>query len=210
MTNTSRKILLTSESALNIFNKRLAKSFITRSSVGMRAVFTVSGPGNDIDVTDGMGNLVESKAEPGKVLRKRIYNVTAISEVAYNNPVVQQVFLDGLAAETAGDVEKASELFNSWLNKVSVSFNILHPIRAEFQALGKGDQVRGTVKMLTPEGENTKGELITLEDVTPVAVVMLTGGPKLALNDLIAAFSATKNPFQQKAVGAPAPAVTES
>lgn len=210
MTNTSRKILINSESAKNMFNKRSAKALITRADVGRRTIFTVSGPGNDIDVTDAMGNPVESKAEPGTVLRKRIYNVTAISEVAFNNPVVSQIFLDGLAAEAAGDVEKASDLFNSWLNKVSVSFNILHPIRAEFQALGKGDQVRGTVKMLTPEGENTKGELITLEDVTPVAVVALAGGPKLALNDLIAAFSAQKNPFQQKAVGAPAPAETES
>lgn len=208
MSSTTKR-LINMEAAQNIYNKRRATGYITRNEVGKRFEFRVAGPGNDIIVKDRNGEVVRSIVNPDMPMEKRIFNVTAISAVAESNPTILAILSEAMAAEAAGDAVKADELFNAWLNKCSVSFNVILPLKAEMASLVAGDRVKGTVRLLTPEENGTKGELITLEDVSASPVVSISGGPKLSLAELTAkvrAFGTAAGPFNQPVIAAPAEA----
>ncbi len=204
---TTNRRPLNSEAAEKIFNKRAGVKAIEPKDIGKRDNFRVNGPGNDIDVKDKDGNFVMSVVEPGKILRKRIYNVTAVSMVALANPLIMDLYKQAQAEEAAGNTESASQLYNEFLNKCTISFGVLHPLPTEFQTLTKGDIVKGTVDMLTPEKDGTKGNLITLADVAVLPASPIGGLPKVSLGELIGQMQAfgevSKTPFGKPAVTQP-------
>jgi hypothetical protein len=203
----TQKRLIGKVDAERIFNNRHQTGVINRNNVGEQYTFRIAGPGNDIDVTDRDGNLVQSVVEPGIVLRKRIFNVTAISAIALANPVIMALAVQAEDAEKAGDAVLADELYNQWLNKTSVSFSVLHPLKPEMANLQTGDRVKAVVTLLTPEENGTKGELITLKDVNVVRATAIGGGPKLSLAELTAkARVMASSPFNQPVIAAPAEA----
>jgi hypothetical protein len=149
---------MTQQGVIAIMKQR---ALVTLSHVGKRIRLLVQGNGNVIDVTDAAGELVQSVSEPGTVLRKKIFNLRANSEVAMKNPRTRQILVDALAAEKAGDTEKASELFNDYLNKTQVSVGVLLP-SAVAEQITANTEIIGTVEQITTE----KGSLLSLDPKT--------------------------------------------
>lgn len=147
-----------SKSVKNIMNRR---SLITGTEKG-KVILTVQGNGNVIDVTDAAGEPVANVvAGDGTQLQKKIFNLKANSAIAMANPINKQLLKDAIAAEKAGESEKAHELFSQYLNKVQVSFGLLLPSKFEDE-LADGVEIAAKVQKVTTE----KGSLLTIDTAT--------------------------------------------
>ena len=150
------KLVLTKDTVRNIMKKRLT---IPEALVGKKVLLTIQGNGNVIDVTDKSGNVVISKlaGQEGIVLQKKIFNVRANSAGAMANQRTRQFMIDGLKAEQAGDTEKASELYNQYLNSCQISFGVLMPNRLA-EELSSGVDIAGRIELV----ETENGKLLTI------------------------------------------------
>jgi hypothetical protein len=149
---------------------------------GERKKFTLASNGNDYDALDAEGQALFFDGQTDQV-RKRIYNVTAISDIAFKNPRNKQFLKDAIAMENEGkDAEEVTAAYQKYLNSIQVSFSILYPAAASFMA-GKDDQITAYVEVV--EGKN--GKLITLRKPTAVAVMNAKGISKpFTIDDLLA------------------------
>jgi len=136
---------------------------ITASHVGKKVVFTVQGDGNVIDVTskDGKPVLSSIAGQEGTILQKRIFNLKANSGLAMTNPRNRQYMIDALKAEKAGQADKASELFNAYLNSCQLSFGVLLP-SAIVDQLSNGVDI--AAKVIQVDTDN--GSLLTIDPST--------------------------------------------
>jgi hypothetical protein len=154
--STSRK--MTSQSVKSIMQNRI---LVPAQAEGKRVKLFVQGNGNVIDVKDSKGEFVPSAADPNVVLQKKIFNFRANSGVAMANERNRQMLKDAIAAEKAGDADKAHELFNSYLNAVQLSAGILLP-SAVAEKLSSGVEIAATITKVTTE----KGSLLTIDPQT--------------------------------------------
>lgn len=154
----------------------------TATQDGETVKFHIQGTGNLIPVTTREGAQVMAAGSDNIPLTKTIYGVKANSFVAMLNPNNQKLLQEAFKAETAGEVEEAHKLFNQYLNKIQVSFSVIHnPGRKTVQFYDK-QLVEGELKVITTEN----GSLITMENVRAVAVAKLAQtGTNFELADLM-------------------------
>lgn len=150
--------LMNSQSVKGIMNKR---TLIPASAVGKRVKVTIQGNGNVIDVKNKEGEFVPSIADPNLALQKKIFNCKAVSATAMASDRNRQILKDAIAAEKAGDAEKASGLFNDYLNKVQLTFGVLLP-NAKADKLTDGMEIAAVVEQITTEN----GSLLSLDPST--------------------------------------------
>lgn len=153
---------INAKSCKGIMQKRI---LVTESHVGKRIFLTVQGNGTVIGVTDKNGEPVQSVREPGTQLMKKIINFKANSAIAMANPRNKQLLLDAIAAEKAGDTQKADKAFSDYLNAVQISYGLLLPASVDDQ-LVNGVEISAKIRKISTEN----GSLLTLEDST-IAVV---------------------------------------
>jgi hypothetical protein len=156
MTNTQRA--MTSASVKAIMQKRIT---IPAEAVGENVKLRIQGNGNVIDVKTKEGEVVESITEPGTVLQKKLFNFKANSGVALQNARNRQLIIDGIKAEKAGETEKASELFNDYLNATQLSVGILLPSRVADQ-LRDGVLISADITRI----DTDNGSLLTVDPST--------------------------------------------
>lgn len=155
MATNKQRQSIDSKRAMAFFNSR---GLVKVAHVGKRFKFFVSTNGNIIDVTDKEGNMVREINNADVVLRKKIFNIKANSEAAVLAAPNAQLRRDALAAEKAGDAEKASELFNQFLNKVQFSFSVLSTSKL-FDTLTGGMEITAEVQEVVTDN----GKLLTLD-----------------------------------------------
>lgn len=173
-------------------NVRLLDAKATTAIIASRAIvkstqdgdtvrFHIQGNGNLIPVTTREGAQVMAAGTDNIPLTKTIYGVKANSHVAMLNPNNQKLLREAMQAETDGEVEEAHKLFNQYLNKIQVSFSVIHnPGRRAVQFYNQ-QLVEGEVRMITTEN----GSLITMENTRPVAVAKLAQTREFNLEDLM-------------------------
>lgn len=153
---------INSKSAKNIFTSR---PLVSESEIGQKRVFTVQNVSQPQDVKDAEGNLVLEANGTGAVLRKVIVGLTANSEIAVRNERNKAIRAEAMAAEAAGDATAADSLFNKYLNKCQLSFNVLST-SSLFGKITKGDDIKGIIEKVTTEN----GSLLTLGGVSIAAI----------------------------------------
>lgn len=156
MATTTRALNLKSVQSIN--NKRI---LVSKAKAGAKIRFTVQGDGNWMDVQDKEGNFVMSATDNGVILRKKIFNLQATSEIAQKNPIFVKLLIDALKAERKGDVEAASDLYNEYLNKTQISFSVLDN-QAVLAKIVNGVDISARVQLITTEN----GELLTIDPST--------------------------------------------
>lgn len=173
-------------------NVRLLDAKATQSIIASRAIvratqdgdtvrFHIQGNGNLIPVTTREGAQVMAAGTDNIPLTKTIYGVKANSHIAMLNPNNQKLLREAMQAETAGEMDDASKLFNQYLNKIQVSFSVIHnPGRRAVQFYDR-QLVEGEVRVITTEN----GSLITMENARPVAVAKLAQTRNFELADLM-------------------------
>lgn len=173
----SNSFKLTATSAQQILANR---GIITAMQDGDTIRFHVQGNGNTIPVVnkDNQPVMANGTQIP---LMKTIYGLKCNSHVAVINPLNKIIFTEGVKAEGDGDVDLAHEKFNQYLNKVQVSFSVLHNPGREPQKFYDRQLIEGEVKLITTE----KGQLLTLENVRAVAVAKVGKMPAFTINDLM-------------------------
>lgn len=156
MANNAR--ILTAKSVQSIMNKRV---LVSKSKEGVKVLLTVQGDGNWMDVTDKEGNFVMSATDSGVILRKKIFNLQATSEIATKNPIFVKLLIDGLKAERAGKADEASDFFNEYLNKTQLSFSVLDN-QAVLTKIVNGVEIAAKIQLVTTDN----GELLTIDPST--------------------------------------------
>lgn len=111
-----------------------------------------------MEVKNADGSPVPAADGSGEVLRKRIINVVANSDIALKNERNLASLKAGRAAELAGDEIAAAKHYNDFLNKCQLSFNVLSTQKA-FETIADGDQIKGKLSVVTTD----KGSLLTID-----------------------------------------------
>lgn len=154
-TQTAPRTISTLKAVQSILNSRKR---ITTLMAGQSVILTVRGNGNIIDVKNKEGEVFIQIGTEDTVLQKKIFNVVCNSDVAIKNKRNQQTLRDAYAAEQAGEVEKAAELYNEYLNKTQISVGILAGHKL-YNTLRDGDDLKGKVQLI--DGPN--GQVLTLD-----------------------------------------------
>lgn len=174
----TQNFILDAKAVQNIIAKR---RIIRLTDADTVLKFEIQGTGNTIAVVDKNGAPVLSNNGTGVPLTKTIYNVKANSHVAMLNPRNRALLKEAMLAETAGETEKAHDLFNQYLNKIQVSFSvILNPGRQTAQFFN-GQMVQARVQLVTTDN----GQLLTLENAVAVRIDEAAKTPTFNLADLM-------------------------
>lgn len=169
---------LNKEITESIFRKR---DLLRLHQVGQTVRFHVAGRGNMIPVTRKDGSQVFDAATGTIPLMKSIYNTSANSELALKNKRNLDILKGAEEAERDGDFDAASAAYNDFLNKIQVSFNVMHnPGRTPVQFYDK-QLVEGEVELITTEN----GQMLTVTNVRAVAVEKLDKMPAITLSSLL-------------------------
>lgn len=160
----------------NIIAKR--KMVRVTDAGSLSKVFIQSTQGTTIPVLTKEGEPV--LGQNGMPLMKTIYNVAANSQVAMLNSRNKALLEEGMKHETVGDMEKATELYNKYLNAIQVSFNMLLT-SSSTPVFGKNDLVQGVIQLITTDN----GQLLTLDKVKAVVAKELGDSKKFSLNELL-------------------------
>jgi hypothetical protein len=172
------------------------RATLTDAQKGETVKFNIQGDGFTLPVTDKTGAQVNDQ-RTGQPLYKTIYGVKANSEVAMRNPQNKAIFAEAMKAETAGDMEKAHTLYNQYLNKVQISFNVIINPGRETTTFRNKQLVEGELELITTEN----GQLITMKNVIAAEVKRLGKTPKFSLEELMGISNEEPNPedlFTQK------------
>jgi hypothetical protein len=172
MTQSSTARILSQAIFMGILNSRQT---LTPAHIGSQVLLFIQGSGTFQSATE------QEAKTPGQAqyFDKYIYNLKANSQEAMSRKENRIILSEAIKAESAGDVAKASELFNQYLNAVQVSFNVIADRGHRFE---NGDQVSAIV-----EETDTKAgyKAIVVNNVRykkPTAVEKM----KFDLTDLIA------------------------
>ena len=167
---TQRK--LDSKAFLAILNSRKT---VKPTHVGMQVLLAVQGNGQFLP--KGHKYTVAGEERENEFDRT-IYNAKANSALSMARADFRTILADAFKAESAGDVDKASELFNAYLNSVQMSFSVIEPSTRKFAS---GDAITAMIAMVdTKAGE----QQIVLNDVRYKAPTTVED-TKFEISDLI-------------------------
>lgn len=165
--------LIDTKGFMAILNKRKT---VKLTHVGNQVVLTVQGTGQFLP----KGYKYQGPAGATENLFDRtIYNLQANSQLSMLRAENKAILTDAIKAESTGDMESATDLFNDYLNAIQISFSVIEPSNRKFAS---GDQVTAIVA----EATNAAGERqLVVNDVrykAPVSIEATT----FALSDLLA------------------------
>jgi len=177
--STKNSFTLTAQTVQNIIASRsIVKQH--QAEIGDTVRFHIQGQGFTLPVTDKTGAHVLDR-QTQQPLFKTIYGIKANSHIAMLNPLNRAILTEAMKAETAGDTEKAHNLFNQYLNKIQVSFSIVLNHGRINPTFSDKQLVEGECQLITTEN----GSLITMQNVRAVAVAKLGKTPEFSLSDLM-------------------------
>lgn len=178
MSTQNSRISITSTSLTAIIKSRLLLKTV---QVGETVRFHIQGNGVTIPVKKADGSIVLANGT-NIPLTKTIYGAKVNSQVAMMNDRNRQMLKDAVEAENNdADEFEVSQAFNAYLNKIQVSFSILHnPGRAVVRFTDK-QLVEAEVELITTDN----GQLLTFTNVRPVAVAKLGTTGEFTLEDLM-------------------------
>lgn len=133
--STTRRLIDT-KGFMAILNKRKT---LKTTHVGAQVVLTVQGTGQFLPKGykyPGPSGITENQFD------RTIYNLLANSQLSMLRPENAEILKNAIKAESAGDMEAATELFNEYLNSIQVSFSVIEPSNRKFNS---GDQVTAVV-----------------------------------------------------------------
>jgi hypothetical protein len=152
---------LNSNTAGKVFESRKT---LTADKAGHFITITLQGNGNTIAMEKADGSPVVDE-QSGEVVMKRIHNTKFNSELAIKAAPNKALLDEAVAAEQAGDEDKAHELFNKYLNKVQLSFSV--PSNSKhFGTLSDNQRIKGIVQRVDTEN----GSLLTID---PKSIVLV-------------------------------------
>ncbi len=137
------------------------KNQLSVSDEGKTLKFVVTHGGNVVAAMRADGK--QAKSNDGTPLYKRIYSIDAVNvnnTARYANLVAQ--------AKASDNASVASDLYNEFLNRTEVSFNVLSGSRLYNQSL-VGRQIEARVMVVRTE----KGNLVTLD---PKSICVIEAG----------------------------------
>lgn len=152
--------LINMASVKSIMNRRV---LIVNSMIGKRVRMFIQGDGTVLDAKHKDGSYVLSTVagQEGTVLQKRIFNLQANAQAAMTTPLNREALKRGIDAEKAGDMEKAHEAYNEYLNRCQLTFGILLP-NPTADKLGHGVEIAATIQQVTTDN----GSLLTIDPST--------------------------------------------
>lgn len=169
--STTRRVIDT-KGFMAILNKRKT---LKTTHIGAQVVLTVQGTGQFLPKGykyAGPAGVTENQFD------RTIYNLLANSQLSMLRPENAEILKNAIKAESAGDMDKATELFNEYLNSIQISFSVIEPSNRKFNS---GDQVTAVVAEATNAADQRQ---IVVNDVrykAPVNVEATT----FALADLL-------------------------
>lgn len=175
-TNTT---LITKDRAISIVNSRVS---LTQAHIGKQVILLVQGAGTfQTAAQQAELDKAAGKAPAKQYFDKYIHNLKANSSEAMTRKENRQLLADAVTAEMAGDAEKASELYNQYLNAIQVSFNLIaQPGRRKLES---GDAVTAFIETSETKAGN---RAIVVNNVAYKAPEMVEK-VKFDITDLIAA-----------------------
>lgn len=111
-----------------------SRKTLNMSHVGEQVLLTIQGAGSYQSAADqAEADLKAGKPAAKAYFDKRIHNVKANSQEAMGRSELRMLLSEAIAEEKAGNLEKASEMYNMYLNSVQVSFNVIADRSHKFQ-----------------------------------------------------------------------------
>lgn len=175
--STQTQLVLDTKRALAILNSRKR---LGRANVGQQVMLAIQGNGT-YQTADQQRQSDAEKGRPAakEYFDKYIYNTKAFSLDAVMDIENKKLFAAAVKAESAGNVEEATKLFNQYLNNVQVSFNLIdNSTRAK---LNDGDAITAYVELVKNRDDK---EVVALRDVKYKAPTQLDS-VKFDITDLI-------------------------
>lgn len=170
---TTNRRTLDATAAMNILNSRKT---LTTKLIGEQIVLSVSGNGQFLPAGfeySGPGGVTTNQFD------RTIYNLRANSQLSMLRKETKQLLASAMKAQSAGDTEAASQLFNDWLNTVQISFSVIE--RGSSRPFATGDMVTAVVAEVT----NKAGERqLVVNDVRYKAPTQVES-IKFELSDLL-------------------------
>jgi len=177
-------LVLDSKRAIAILNSRKT---LTPAHVGQQVLLTIQGNGTYQTVDQQKERDAAAGKAAANYFPKWIHNVKANSSEAISRAENKALFTEAMKAESLGNMDEASKLFNEWLNNTQVSFNSIDNGRRKLQ---NGDAITAFVET----AETKLGHMaITLNQVqykAPEAVAAV----KFDISDLMAPEAKTEVP----------------
>lgn len=136
--NSSAKRTIDQSAFMAILNSRKT---IARTHIGLQVLLAVQGTGTFLP--KGHKYTVNGKERENEFDRT-IYNLRANSQISMQRDENRKLVADAMKAESAGDVDKATELYNQYLNNVQVSFSVVERGGTSRQ-FASGDMVTAVV-----------------------------------------------------------------
>ena len=177
MATTSRQ-LIDSKRAISILNSRKAigKQHVEGAKVLLEVQSVSLLTADQIRESD-----VKRAREPrSQYFDTYIINLKANSIEAISRKENKALFTEAMKAESAGEQEKADELFNQWLNACQISFNMI--ANANTRKYEKGDEVKCKISEVDTEAGHKAIIVKSMDYVSPVAVADV----KFDITDLLA------------------------
>jgi hypothetical protein len=178
MSTNSTTLVLSAAKVRSIIASR---SIVKTVQVGDTVRFHIQGNGVTIPVKTSAGAIVMANGT-NIPLTKTIYGTKVNSQVAMMNERNRQLLKDAVAAEAAGaDDFEVTKAFNTYLNKIQVSFSILHNPGRKIETFYNKQLVEAEVELITTDN----GQLLTFTNVRPVKTEKLGSTPEFTLEDLM-------------------------
>lgn len=178
MSTKSSSLVLTAATVRSIIASR---AIVKTVQVGDTVRFHIQGNGVNIPVKDKQGITVMANGT-NIPLTKTIYGTKVNSQVAMMNERNRQLLTDAVKAENAGaDDFEVTQAFNTYLNKIQVSFSVLHNPGRKVETFYNKQLAEGEVELITTEN----GQLLTFTNVRPVKTEKLGSTPEFTLEDLM-------------------------
>lgn len=148
---------LDSARTIQIMNSR---ALVTPKDLGRTLKFIVQGNGNFLPKGH---KYVVAGEERENAFDRTIYSLQANSSLRI--AASKHLFAEGLKAESAGDMETASQKYNAFLNACQLSFSVIEgPSSARYH---RGDRVQADVNIVT--GQATGNLAVILERISAIA-----------------------------------------
>lgn len=178
MSTQNSRMLLSKSSVHSIIKSR---ALLKTVQVGDTVRFHIQGNGVTIPVTDRTGAQVMAQGT-NIPLTKTIYGTKVNSQIAMMNTRNKKLLTDAIEAENLGSDEfEVTKAFNDYLNKIQVSFSVLHNPGRRVELFYNKQLVEGEVELVTTDN----GQLLTFTNVRPVKTEKLGSTPEFTLEDLM-------------------------
>lgn len=177
ITGPNGEFRLDQQTVINILNNK--RTTITPKEIGKLIRAYVQGTPQFF----AKGSLYTTNGvERENALDRMIYNLTLTDAAKMTKKENRQLFTDAVKAESAGEIEKAHELYNEFLNAVQMTFSVID--NASTRRFTRGEYVQGVVG--TAVNGITGDVALILDNVVAVAAEQVAA-TKFSVSDFLLA-----------------------